>query len=98
MKFTLEITRIIIIFGLLGFIFSKAVMFIYSSIGIQLDNHYGGIIAGISIIISIFVLYRNKLQFSGFYKSDKNVKLSNPVSIFLFSISIIMLIIAPYLP
>ncbi|BAC13230.1 hypothetical protein [Oceanobacillus iheyensis HTE831] len=98
MKFTLEIIRIIIIFGLLGFIFSKAVMFIYSSIGIQLDNHYGGIIAGISIIISIFVLYRNKLQFSGFYKSDKNVKLSKPVSIFLFSISIIMLIIAPYLP
>ncbi|MFS0752122.1 hypothetical protein [Oceanobacillus sp. 1P07AA] len=98
MKFTLEIIRILIILGLLGFIFSIAIMFIYSSIGIQLDNHYGGLIAGIGIIISIFILYRNKLQFSGFYKSDKNVKLSKTVSIFLISISIIMLVIAPYLP
>ena len=68
---------------------------IYASLGINVDDTNGGLIVGLSILILIFVLYRNKLQFSGFYKEEKRVKLPKAVSILLISCSVLMLIFAP---
>ena len=43
----------------------------------------------------IFVLYRNKLQFSGWYKGEGKEKLSKTVSQTLITISVILLLFPP---
>ena len=70
---------------------------VYASFGINVDNTDGGWLVGIAILISLFVLYRNKLQFSGFYKGEEMVKLPGKVSISLIFCSMMMLVIAPFL-
>jgi hypothetical protein len=64
-------------------------------IGINLDNTNGGWLAGIAILLIFFVLYRNKLQFSGFNKGEEKIKLSKNVTITLISFSVLLLIGAP---
>ena len=70
---------------------------VYASFGINVDNTDGGWLVGIAILISLFVLYRNKLQFSGFYKGEEMVKLPGKVSISLIFCSMMRLVIAPFL-
>ncbi|WMX54993.1 hypothetical protein [Peribacillus sp. R9-11] len=41
------------------------------------------------------LIYRNRLQFSGFYKGKGKEKLSNKISIFLICFSMLMITIAP---
>ena len=91
----LELIRVTAIFIILGLLMSTLIKFIYSSLGINVEDTNGGWIVGLSILIIIFVLYRNKLQFSGFYKGEKRVKLPKAVSVFLVSCSFLMLIFAP---
>jgi hypothetical protein len=43
-------------------------------------------------LIIIFMLYRNWLQFSGWFKSDKNIKLSQLTTLILLAITIILLV------
>ena len=68
---------------------------IYASLGINVDDTNGGWLVGLSILILIFVLYRNRLQFFGFYKGEGKLKISKTVSIYLISCSVLMLILAP---
>ena len=67
----LELIRIIAIFILLGGLMGALMKFIYASLGINVDATNGGWIVGLSIFILIFVLYRNRLQFSGFYEGEQ---------------------------
>ncbi|MGG0643078.1 hypothetical protein ABE021_03880 [Sporosarcina gallistercoris] len=46
----------------------------------------------IAVFLLIFVLYRNKLQFSGWYKGESKVKLPKAVSLALILMSLILLI------
>ncbi|WP_391122320.1 hypothetical protein [Psychrobacillus sp. L3] len=92
-----ELIRIIAIFLILGSIMDVLMKFVYTSLGINVDNTNGAGIVGMSILILIFVLYRNRLQFSGFYKGKKRLKFPKTVSIFLISCSVLMLIFAPLL-
>ncbi|QFK72392.1 hypothetical protein F7984_14650 [Pradoshia sp. D12] len=96
MRIILELLRITVIYFILGAILGGFVKLVYSGLGIDVDNTTGGWIIGFAIIIFLFVLYRNKLQFSGFYKGEGMVKLPRKVSIFLISCVVIMLIIAPF--
>ena len=91
----LELIRITAIFLILGSFMGALMKLIYASLGINVDNTNGGWIVGLSILTLIFVLYRNRLQFSGFYKGEKRLKLPKTVSIFLVSCSVLMLIFAP---
>lgn len=91
----LEIIRITAIFLILGSIMGALIKLVYGNFGIDVDNTNGGWMVGISILIIIFVLYRNRLQFSGFYKGEHRVKLSKTLSAFLISSSVLMLIFAP---
>ncbi|QOV11875.1 hypothetical protein [Viridibacillus arvi] len=96
MKLILEVIRIIFIFLLLGGIMGSIVKQIYSQFDINVDNTTGGWLVGISILMLLFVLYRNKLQFSGFYKTKNQVKLPKIMSYTCTIFAISMLFIAPF--
>ena len=91
----LELIRITAIFLILGSLMGALVKLIYASVGINVDHTNGGLIVGVSILLLIFVLYRNRFQFSGFYKGGKRFKLPKIVSFYLVSCSVLMLIVAP---
>ncbi|WP_303969716.1 hypothetical protein [Sporosarcina ureae] len=91
----LELIRIAIILLISGGLLGGLVNLIYAGFGINVDDTNGAWLVGVSILIILFVLYRNKLQFSGFYKGDQIVKLPRIISTILISSSIILLIIAP---
>lgn len=93
----LELIRIIAIFLLLGSLMGGLIKLVYASLGINVDNTNGAGIVGLSILILIFVLYRNRLQFSGFYKGEQRLKIQKTFSVFLISCSVLMLIFAPLL-
>lgn len=93
MKIFLELLRIAIIFFLVGSIGAMLLTSIYSSDAIASQYTWLGIIA---LIITIFVLYRNKLQFSGWFQSEKNKKLPKSVSNTFLCIAAI-LFISPFL-
>ncbi|MEE6450972.1 hypothetical protein RAH41_10400 [Gottfriedia acidiceleris] len=87
----LELIRIILIFGLLGALFSTVVSEIYNEMGVNL-NHTGWW-CYFGILVLIFVIYRNKLQFSGWYNGKGREKLTKLVTKLLISCSIIMILI-----
>ena len=97
MKVILEFIRIMVILFIFGAILGGLVKLVYASLGINVDDTTGGWFVGIAIIISLFLLYRNKLQCSGFYRGEGAMKLPKKVSVSLLSCSIIMLIVAPFL-
>ena len=73
MRVLLELMRIILIFGIAGSIISNIVNGIYINIGVN-PNQYGWL-GSIAILILLFVWYRNKLQFSGWYSGKGKEKL-----------------------
>ncbi|ULT59393.1 hypothetical protein L1999_13045 [Neobacillus drentensis] len=91
----MEFIRIIAILLILGGLMGDIVKLKYASFGVNVDNTNGALLVGFSILILLFVLYRNKLQFSGFYKSAGREKLPKKVGISLVFCSFIMLILAP---
>ncbi len=97
LRMILELFRIIAIFFILGAMLGGLVKLVYASLGINVDETLGAWFVGPAILILLFVLYRNNLQFSGFYKGEGKVKLPRKVSVFLISCSMIMLVIAPFL-
>ena len=92
----LELFRIMAIFLILGAVLGGLVSLIYASIGVNVDNTNGGWLVGFAIIILLFVLYRNKLQFSGWYKGEGREKLPKIVSRMLIFGSISLLLLAPF--
>ncbi|QFF99182.1 hypothetical protein PB01_10260 [Psychrobacillus glaciei] len=97
MRIILELIRLILLLGILGAFMGGIVNNIYGFFRVDLGNSYLGLLPGLSIFIVFSVLYRNKLQFSGYYKGDGRIKLFKRVSISLVSCSLILLIVAPLL-
>jgi hypothetical protein len=89
----LELLRIIFFLGLLGALGWLIVGNIYR---INEATESYSWLGAIAILILIFVLYRNKLQFSGWYKGEGRVKLSKSVTVTLI-LSSILLIILPFI-
>jgi len=93
MRTTLELLRIVVIIGLLGTLGWIVIENIYKINKITQNYSWLGALA---ILILLFVLYRNKLQFSGWYKGKGRKKLSKKVSVTLISLSVV-LIITPFI-
>ncbi|GAB6256680.1 hypothetical protein [Peribacillus sp. N1] len=87
MRVLLELIRIILIFGIAGTIISSIVNGIYINIGV---NQYGWL-GSIAILILLFVWYRNKLQFSGWYSGKGKEKLPKTASQILILCSLFLL-------
>lgn len=66
MRVLLELIRIIIMFAIVGSALGYLLENIYLEMGIHPEKL--GSIGFIAIFVLFFVLYRNKLQFSGWYK------------------------------
>lgn len=92
----LELIRIILLFVLLGSIAQYFINQLYVSLNIQLNTN-GSFLVLLGVLIGFFVLYRDKFQFSGFYKGPNQVKLPKYFSVLLICISIILLILAPFI-
>lgn len=69
------------------------VRLIYTTLRINVDGTYGGWLGGIAIYFLLFVLYRNKLQFSGFYDGPKQQKLPRKITCILVTGAIFLLIL-----
>ncbi|WP_245988056.1 hypothetical protein [Cohnella lupini] len=87
----LELLRIIVIVALLGGFLGYLIRTIYSEIGINIDKH--GWTALFGIFILLFVLYRNKMQFSGWYKGKGREKLPRGATQLLLSGSILLILL-----
>ena len=95
MRVILELIRIIVIFVILGGIFGFLLENIYSAIGTDTQKY--GWLGSIAILILFFVLYRNKLQFSGWYKSKGREKLPKNVNRILVISGVLFLLLPPIL-
>ncbi|WP_260285522.1 hypothetical protein [Peribacillus aracenensis] len=93
MRVLLELIRIILIFGIAGTIISTIVNGIYINIGV---NQYGWL-GSIAILLLLFVWYRNKLQFSGWYSGKGKEKLPKIASQILILCSVFLLCTPPVL-
>lgn len=93
MRTILELIRVILLLGLLGALGWLIVGNVYKINEVTEAYSWFGAIA---ILILIFVLYRNKLQFSGFYKGEGRTKLSKTVTMTLV-LSSVLLFAMPFL-
>jgi|HigsolmetaAR203D_1030402.scaffolds.fasta_scaffold28250_1 hypothetical protein len=90
----LELMRIIIIILLLGPLCVYGLATIYSKIGIYDDKYDWNLLLG--ALFLIFVLYRNKLQFSGWYTGKGRQKLSKWATL-IFIIVSALFVLSPVL-
>ncbi|MDL4842413.1 hypothetical protein [Aquibacillus rhizosphaerae] len=88
MRVILELLRIFFIFMLLGGLAWSVIGNIYTINEVTEKYQW---IAAIGIYVSLFVLYRNRFQFSGWYKGKGREKLSKPITLLLLCCSIFML-------
>ncbi len=88
-----ELLRIIFIFVILGGIGWALIGNIYE---INETAEPYSWLGALAILVLLFVMYRNKLQFSGWFRGEGGKKLPEKVSVRLVFISII-LIIAPFI-
>ncbi|SES44012.1 hypothetical protein [Psychrobacillus sp. OK032] len=95
MRVLLELIRIIFIFAIVGSILGYIFENLYLEIGTDTENY--GWMGFSAILILMFVLYRNKLQFSGWYKGKGREKLPKLVSQILIFTSISLLFLPPVL-
>ncbi|MEK3981309.1 hypothetical protein MKY37_20060 [Psychrobacillus sp. FSL K6-2836] len=95
MRTLLELIRIIILFAIVGSAIGYFLIYIYLEMGIDTEKY--GLIVFVAIFILFFVLYRNKLQFSGWYKGKGREKLPRKVSQILILSSIALLLLPPVL-
>ncbi|WP_285765764.1 hypothetical protein [Peribacillus sp. SI8-4] len=95
MRVLLELMRIILIFGIAGSIFSVIVHGIYSSIGVDTGQY--GWLGRVATFLLLFVWYRNKLQFSGWYAGKGKERLSKTASRILIICSLLLFSAPPIL-
>lgn len=95
MRVLLELIRIIVIFVIIGGIFGSLLDNVYSAIGTDTKKY--GWLGFIAILILFFVLYRNKLQFSGWYKGKGRETLPKKVYQILIFSGIVLLLLPPIL-
>jgi hypothetical protein len=95
MRVLLELIRITVIFVFFYGILGSLLYYLYSKMGISTDKY--GWIGYIAFLFLYFLVYRNKLQLSGWYTGKGREKLPKWVSKLLVSISIIILLLPPLL-
>ncbi|KMY51336.1 hypothetical protein [Peribacillus loiseleuriae] len=94
MRIVLELIRIMAIFLFLGSILSQLIKFIFVSIGLHTDQYDW--LCMIAIYMSLFVLYRDKLQFSSWYnKGKEREKLPIHISQLILATAILLIVLTP---
>lgn len=89
MRITLELLRIIFIFFIPMLILGGVFENLYINMGNGAEKYSW--LSLIAIFIFMFVLYRNKYQYSGWYEGKGKEKLSKKVSLALITSSVILL-------
>lgn len=89
MRILLELLRIVIVFVLLGSLGSVILKYFYTIYRIPEGFFWQGSMA---ILLLLFVLYRNKLQFLGWYVGKGRGKLSKVVTLTLIIISVLLIL------
>ncbi|RSD29599.1 hypothetical protein [Mesobacillus subterraneus] len=93
MRVVLELLRIIVVFAILGSLLGSILGKAYLLLDVNTEPfEWMGFIA---IMLLLFVFYRNKLQFSGWYKGEGREKLSPKVTCSFIAISAILVVMAP---
>ena len=93
MRIILEILRAMFIMIILLAIFGSLLKDLYLSIGNGAEKYIS--ISYIAIFFIIFVLYRNKFQFSGWYEGKGQEKLPEKVTQLLIISSVILILLPP---
>ncbi|WP_163970344.1 hypothetical protein [Oceanobacillus halotolerans] len=93
MRIVLELLRIIFIFGFLGALGWTLIEGVYT---INERTEKYSWLGGIGIFMFLFVLYRNRFQFSGWYKGKGRKKLPKRITS-TFIVMAMVLIISPLL-
>ncbi|MFD0050394.1 hypothetical protein ACFVHQ_13855 [Actinomycetes bacterium NPDC127524] len=88
MKVLLEILRIIIIFLLGGGLLYALLNSFYSSLGTE--NPYDVWFIWAAVLIFLFVLYRNKLQFTGWTSGYSRRKLSKKTTLISYALCVLL--------
>jgi len=91
--FLLELVRVVLLMMLLGAGLAALLHQVYVWLGFDAVN---GWLLGIAIYLWLFIWYRNKWQFAGWYKGKGREKLPRPLAIGLFVCSLILLLLAPF--
>lgn len=89
----LELLRILIIFAFLGGIFGWLVDSLYRSMGLIHEPYIG--LGYISVLLFLFILYRNKWQFGGWYEGKGRRKLSKTITWALLVAAVLFFMIPP---
>lgn len=97
MRFFLEIIRIVVLLIVVGGFLGWVENNIYLSLGMNIDNSPYMWLISIANLLFLFVLYRNRWQFSGWYKGQQNRKLPKKATFLLLSFSCLLLVITPLL-
>lgn len=95
LKVLLEFIRIILIFILLGGVLSHILQNMYLAIGSNTGKYSW--LGFIAVLILFFVLYRNKLQFSGWYRGKGREKLPKRATQLLVLSAVVLIILPPIL-
>ncbi|WP_245830982.1 hypothetical protein [Sediminibacillus massiliensis] len=93
LRIILELLRICFIFLLLGGLIWQLIGGLYT---INSPTAQYSWLAGLGVLLLLFVVYRNRWQFSGWYKGEERVRLSKRVSLSLIVISVFLLV-APFI-
>lgn len=89
MRVLLELIRILILLLLLGTAGSILLTLVYQTSQEPLPFTWLGTIA---LLILIFVLYRNRLQFTGWYRGEGRVKLPKSVALLLIFVALLLMV------
>ncbi|TYS16127.1 hypothetical protein FZC78_12315 [Rossellomorea vietnamensis] len=97
MRVILELVRILFLFLFFGGMLGGLIKLIYIVLGIVInEDGSGGWFPAIAILLILYVLYKNWLQFSSFVQGAKE-KLPKTVSLRLISSALILIGIAPFI-
>ncbi|MFT9847035.1 hypothetical protein [Aneurinibacillus sp. REN35] len=97
MRFLLELIRVLVLLLLLGGLLGTVLKSMYTAVGVDLSHNEYSWLIGISILLLLLVLYRNMLQFSGWYVGKGRKKLPPRMSLFLVLCSAALLVVVPFL-
>lgn len=92
MLIVLEFLRVLFILIVGTGILSFWGIWVYDLIGIDLMASSMAWMTSLANLIIVFVIYRNSLQFSGWFKSSKSTKITRRLTIGLLGVSAILLI------
>lgn len=91
MRLFLEVLRIILIFFISGSFYSMVLSIVYKSMGVSRFEWLGAV----AVLVILFVIYRNRWQFKGWYKGEEKAVLSQKTTRLLLSFSALLLILPP---